>query len=514
MSAGDAATVLLVDDNPANLDLLTRVLEPQGYRILVAQSGEAAVALARRAAPELILLDIMLPGADGYETCRQLKRHAETAEAPVVFISARNDTSSLVDGFAAGGVDYVIKPFQAEEVLTRVSTHLRLSRLARELKGRNEALERQAGELRAANDRLQQEIERRERIEEELKTAGDRISALSSSEAARWGIDGFIGKSKTIARILGDVRRLQNFSSVNVLINGESGTGKELVARAIHTGSSRGRGPFIAVNCVAIPEDLAESMFFGHMKGAFTGAMLDRRGYFELAHEGTLFLDEIGDMSPLLQAKLLRVLEDGKVTPLGATREKQVSVRIVAATNADLEARIAAGLFRQDLYFRLAQFTVQLPPLRVRKDDVPPLAGHFLSMFAKEMGMRPPALTAEALEALRGYSFPGNVRELKNIIERGLIESGGEAIEARHLKLAAPVGRNGGGGSNGVPVDGPAPAITTQTDATADLPLRLDAAEEMLIRRALAETGGNVAEAARRLGVNRTRIYRRLAQES
>ncbi len=498
--------MLLVDDNPANLDLLTRVLEPQGYRILVAQSGEAAIALARRASPDLILLDIMLPGVDGYETCRRLKQHEETAGAPVVFISARNDASSLVEGFSAGGVDYVIKPFRAEEVLSRVDTHLRLSRLAKELASRNAELERQAAELTAANDRLRQEIERRERVEEELRTAGEQISVLSSREAERWGVDGFIGKSKTIGRILADVRRLQNFSSVNVLINGESGTGKELVARAVHTGSARAKGPFIAVNCVAIPEDLAESMFFGHMRGAFTGAMMDRRGYFELAHEGTLFLDEIGDMSPLLQAKLLRVLEDGKVTPLGATREKQVSVRIVAATNADLEARIAAGMFRQDLYFRLAQFTVQLPPLRMRKEDVPLLAGHFLSMFAKEMGMKPPALTSDAVEALRGYAFPGNVRELKNIIERGLIESGGDAIGVEHLKLAAPVS---------VTVYAPAaPMESAGEGGVAHLPLRLDAAEEMLIKRALAETGGNVAEAARRLGVNRTRIYRRLAQES
>ncbi|MDB5323171.1 MAG: Fis family transcriptional regulator [Phycisphaerales bacterium] len=486
-------TVLLVDDNPANLDLLTRVLEPQGYRILVAQSGEAAIALARRATPDLILLDIMLPGVDGYETCRRLKGAPETAGAPVVFISARNDTSSLVEGFGAGGVDYVVKPFQAEEVVSRVGTHLRLSRLARELAARNEELERQ--------------IARREKAEEELKTAGEQISALSRREAERWGVDGFIGKSKTIGKILQDVRRLQNFSSVNVLINGESGTGKELVARAVHSGSARGKGPFIAVNCVAIPEDLAESMFFGHMKGAFTGAMLDRRGYFELAHEGTLFLDEIGDMSPLLQAKLLRVLEDGKVTPLGATRERQVSVRIVAATNADLEARIAAGMFRQDLYFRLAQFTVQLPPLRMRKEDVPLLAGHFLTLFATEMGMKPPPLTSDAVEALRGYAFPGNVRELKNIIERGLIESGGDPIGPEHLKLAAPV--------SVTVYAGAAAAVESGGEGgVAHLPLRLDAAEEMLIKRALAETGGNVAEAARRLGVNRTRIYRRLAQES
>jgi DNA-binding NtrC family response regulator len=497
--------VLVVDDNPANLDLLTRVLEPQGYQILVAQNGEGAIALALRAQPDLILLDVMMPGADGYEICRRLKNDPRTADIPVLFISARNDTSSLVEGFRAGGVDYVIKPFQAEEVLSRVGTHLRLSRLTRELAGRNQELERQTSELTAANDLLRQEMERRQQAEDALETAGEQLSALSRREAERWGVEGFIGKSKTIAKILHEVRRLQNFSSVNVLINGESGTGKELVARAVHTGSSRAKGPFIAVNCVAIPEDLAESMFFGHVKGAFTGAMIDRKGYFELAHEGTLFLDEIGDMSPLLQAKLLRVLEDGKVTPLGATREKQVNVRIVAATNADLESRIGAGMFRQDLYFRLAQFTVQLPPLRMRKEDVALLAGHFLELFATEMGMKPPPMTAEALDALRGYSFPGNVRELKNIIERGLIESGGDPIGAEHLKLASPVGAR---------IREAVAAEASAATGVDELPLRLDAAEDLLIKRALAETNGNVAEAARRLGINRTRIYRRLAQKT
>lgn len=503
--ANPPAQVLVVDDNPANLDLLTRVLEPQGYRILVATSGEAAVTLAARARPDLILLDVMMPGENGFDTCRRLGRDEWTAEIPVLFISARNETASIVEGFHAGAVDYVIKPFGAEEVLSRVNTHLRLSRLSRELAAKNQDLERQTAELTAANELLRQEIQRRQQAEDALQSADEQLSALSRREAERWGVEGFIGKSKTISKILHDVRRLQNFSSVNVLINGESGTGKELVARAVHSGSSRGKGPFIAVNCVAIPEDLAESMFFGHVKGAFTGAMIDRKGYFELAHEGTLFLDEIGDMSPLLQAKLLRVLEDGKVTPLGASREKQVNVRIVAATNADLEERISAGMFRQDLYFRLAQFTVQLPPLRMRKEDVGLLAGHFLTLFATEMGMKPPALTSGALEALRNYSFPGNVRELKNIIERGLIESGGEPIGAEHLKLATPMGAK---------VKEAVAEAASSAAMVEQLPLRLDAAEEMLIKRALAETGGNVAEAARRLGINRTRIYRRLAQES
>jgi DNA-binding NtrC family response regulator len=260
------------------------------------------------------------------------------------------------------------------------------------------------------------------------------------------------------------------------------------------------------VNCVAIPEELAESILFGHVRGAFTGATMDKKGYFELAHGGTLFLDEIGDMPASLQAKLLRVLEDGRVTPLGSTRERQVDVRIVAATNVDLQSQIAVGAFRQDVYFRLAQFCVESPPLRNRREDIPMLAAHFVKLFAQEMGVAEPQISSETLAALSSYDFPGNVRELKNIIERSLIESDGQTILPRHLHL--------GSGRRKVPAtpDVDAQADMVESVAPGDLPLNLEEAETLLIRRALAETGGNIAEAARRLGVNRTRIYRKLGE--
>jgi DNA-binding NtrC family response regulator len=296
------------------------------------------------------------------------------------------------------------------------------------------------------------------------------------------------------------VRRLQNFSSVNVLITGESGTGKELVARAIHFGSPRTSGPFVAVNCVAIPADLAESILFGHTRGAFTGATMDRKGYFELADGGTLFLDEIGDMPAALQAKLLRVLEDGRITPLGGTREKKVDVRVVAATNADLQSSIAAGTFRQDLYFRLAQFPVHLAPLRERPEDIPLLALHFLHLFATEMGTSIPAVDPAVMSVLSRYPFPGNVRELKNVIERALIESSGGQVRPEHIYIT----------KTDLPISRTAPSTILSTELTADLPLNLEAAENLLIKRALSETGGNIAEAARLLGINRTRIYRKL----
>jgi DNA-binding NtrC family response regulator len=259
----------------------------------------------------------------------------------------------------------------------------------------------------------------------------------------------------------------------------------------------------VPVNCVAIPGELAESMLFGHVKGAFTGATADRKGYFELAHGGTLFLDEIGDMPASLQVKLLRVLEDGCVTAVGASKPRRVDVRILSATNANLQARIAAGTFRQDLYFRLARYTVSTPPLRERPEDVPVLATHFVRLFAAEMGFKAPAIRPEAMERLQEHDYPGNVRELKNIIERALIESGGGTIRIEHLGLVST---------------GPAPAVKppqAQAQATAfaeSLPLNLAEAEGLLIQKALQATGGNIADAARMLGIHRTRIYRKLAE--
>ena len=272
--------------------------------------------------------------------------------------------------------------------------------------------------------------------------------------------------------------------------------------RAPSISTESGRAPFVPVNCVAIPGELAESMLFGHVKGAFTGATADRKGYFELAHGGTLFLDEIGDMPTSLQVKLLRVLEDGFVTPVGAAQPRKVDVRIIAATNADLELRIESGSFRQDLFFRLARFQVATTPLRERSQDVPLLATHFLRMFSAEMGIKSPPLTHDALAILKAYDFPGNVRELRNIIERALIESGGTAILPTHLHLLR---RNA------------APSVShsrhVKSDLVSGLPLNLAEAEDILIQRALQETNGNIADAARLLGVHRTRIYRKLAQE-
>ncbi|HTI68559.1 MAG TPA: sigma-54 dependent transcriptional regulator [Candidatus Limnocylindria bacterium] len=486
--------ILLVDDVPENLAVLTAALEPEGYEILAVSSGATALKVAAKARPSLILMDVLMPEMDGLETCRFLKLDESLREIPVIFITARNEMASMVEGFRAGGVDYIIKPFQTDEVLSRVATHLRLSRLTLELREKNRALE-------ARTTELTEEMERRREAETALKHADEKLAVISGLEAERWNLAGLVGGSRLIRKITDDIRRLHQFAHTSVLILGESGTGKELVARAVHFDSVRAKGPFIPVNCVAIPADLAESMLFGHVKGAFTGATADRKGYFELAHGGTLFLDEIGDMPASLQVKLLRVIEDGCVTPVGASRPTKVDVRIIAATNADLDARIAAGMFRQDLYFRLARYVVATPPLRERPEDIPVLATHFLRLFAAEMGLKAPSCSSEALEALQEHDYPGNVRELKNVIERALIESGGGAIRAEHLGLPvklAPVSVR--------------PAKVDRKEAAATLPLNLAEAEELLIQRALQETGGNIADAARMLGVHRTRIYRKLAQ--
>jgi len=489
--------LLVADDNPVNINVLRDALEPHGYEILAAPNGETALKIAQLAHPGLILLDIMMPGMDGISVCRLLKTIEATRDIPVIFLTARQETESLTQAFEAGGVDYVTKPFQPEEIIIRIETHLRARRLTQQLTEKNAALEQRTTELIAANEQLREEVSRRERAEDAVQAADEKLAVLAGREAERWGVAGFIGKSKTVSRIIQDVRKLHNFGATSVLLTGESGTGKELIARAIHCGGQRAAEPFIPVNCVAIPSELAESMFFGHLKGSFTGALADRKGFFELAHRGTLFLDEIGDMPLPLQAKLLRVLEDGIITPVGAGTGKSVDVRVIAATNVDLHAKIASGAFRQDLYFRLARFTVITPPLRERPEDIPELARHFLNHFAVEMGIRNVVIQQAALDILTDYPFPGNVRELKNVIERALIESGGKPVEPRHLHLLhAPASPHA-----------PAPSTPRFTD----LPLSVEAAEEALIQRALSQTNGNIAEAARLLGINRTRIYRKLA---
>ncbi len=466
------AQILLVDDTPANLDLLCELLEVEGYKIYMASNGPAAFKIIERMPPDLILLDVMMPGMDGFEVCRRLKADLGTRAIPVVFITAKAAQDDIVRGFRLGGVDYITKPFQSEEVLARVQTHLRQSRMREELIQKNRALEEAIAQRQALKGRL---------------------SMISEREVSHWGLERIVGRSSNTQRILKEIRLMQEHIATSVLITGESGTGKELYARAIHFGSSRRDGPFVPVNCAAMPRELAESLLFGHVRGAFTGADADRIGYFQMAHEGTLFLDEIGEMHIELQAKLLRVLEDSQVQRIGEMATRSVDIRVVAATNIDPQERIRNGTFRQDLYYRLARFTVKAPALRDLQDDIPLLAQHFLQLFATEMGREPPLLAPEVLKILRNHDFPGNVRELKNIIERALIESGGNDIQPHHLHFLGDA--------------------MPQKALSPNLPLDLDEAERWVINLALKRSNGNVSEAARLLGTNRNRIYRALNQQ-
>ena len=438
---------------------------------MVATSGDTALSLAQRFAPDLILLDVNMPHMDGFDVCRLLKQADATRAIPVVFLTARDDTGDVVKGFDVGGVDYVLKPFRREEVLVRIRTHLEKARLERALREKNAALEA--------------EVARRQIVTRQR-------DQLAEREAQRWGLGEFVGQSAPLRKILDEVDLLQSARQTSVLIQGESGTGKELIARAIHSGSERKNQPFIAVNCASIPRDLADSLLFGHVRGAFTGADREQTGYFELADGGVLFLDEVGTLPLELQPKLLRVLEEKSVLPLGARQSRAVDVRILAATNADLAAEARAGTFRQDLYFRLARFTVRVPPLRERRGDIALLVRHFVQALAVEMGIGAPDVTAAALVRLESYAFPGNVRELKNIVERALIECRGDAIKPAHLHL----------------IDSTPP----QPIPHGELPLNLEQAELMLIERALEQSGGNISGAARLLGIERTKIYRRLGQ--
>jgi transcriptional regulator with PAS, ATPase and Fis domain len=300
-------------------------------------------------------------------------------------------------------------------------------------------------------------------------------------------------------KVISDIELLQKNDRASVLVLGESGTGKELVARAIHSGGARVSGAFVPINCSAIPDNLAESQLFGHVKGAFTGASSDKKGAFELAHKGTLFLDEIGDMLPTIQAKLLRVLEDGMVEPVGATKRREVDVRTIAATNADLREKIEAGAFRRDLFHRLAAFTVTLPPLRDRREDIPPLVRHFVTTLSSEMGVKEHEVGGDFMETFESYTFPGNVRELRNMVEQALIRAAGKPLERRHVTLSGLGSAEASSGGHEIHSPGPT-----------EMPLDLKEVEKITIRRAMTAADGNVSEAAKLLGIGRTKLYRAL----
>ncbi|WAC14679.1 sigma-54-dependent transcriptional regulator [Dyadobacter pollutisoli] len=407
-------TILIVDDTPNNISILFDVLTRAGYKVLVATDGKSALEQASYALPDLILLDVMMPGMSGFETCRLLKHNASTQSIPVIFMTALTETINKVNGFNMGAVDYITKPFEIHEVQSRIATHLALGNLRQKLEqlvtDRTADLNKALAEVERLKDQLQAE---NVYLKEEINKSKNP--------------DDIISQSKPFEKVLNKIRQVAPTNST-VLITGESGTGKELLARAVHNLSNRKGRPLIKLNCAALPASLIESELFGHEKGAFTGATNQKNGRFELADGGTLFLDEIGEMPLDLQAKLLRVLQEGEFERVGSTKTLKVNVRIIAATNRDLEKEIAENRFREDLYYRLNVFPVFSLPLRERKEDIPLLVKHFCQKHGADQGKVIDQVPQKVIDTLQEYHWPGNIRELENVVERSIIMSPGRTL--------------------------------------------------------------------------------------
>jgi len=420
-------SILIVDDTPANVALLLDQLSQHGFKILVAEDGESAIEQVKYARPDLILLDVLMPGIDGFETCRRLKAEQDIKDIPVIFMTALSETTDKVKGFKTGAVDYVTKPFQYEEVLARVTTHLTIRKLQKELQEANEKLEQRVaertGELKAA-------LEEVEKLKNRL--AAENIYLREEIKLER-NFEEIIGRSEALKNVLHKAEQVAG-TDATVLLLGETGTGKELMARAVHNLSRRKDRPLVKVNCAALPANLIESELFGHEKGAFTGALVRKIGRFEIADGGTIFLDEIGDLPLELQAKLLRVLQEGEFERLGSAQTIKVNVRVIAATNRDISKAIENGEFREDLYYRLNVFPIQLPSLWERKADIPLLVKYFVKKFSARLGKVVEQVPQPVMAALQNYSWPGNIRELENVIERAIILSNDSNLQIEELQ--------------------------------------------------------------------------------
>jgi two-component system, NtrC family, response regulator HydG len=384
----ESPTILVADDDPGLRESLQRTLTRAGHRVVLATDGRAALEQLQTGLVDLVLTDLKMPGLSGIELLRAAK--AIAPDVDVILITAFGTVEEAVSAMKDGAYDFITKPFRGDQLLKVIAKALERRHLIRQ----NRALQKQLDDLRAKGQ--------------------------------------LIGSSPSFRRTMTLVEQVAG-SSATVLVQGESGTGKELVARTIHELSARRLGPFVAVNCAALPETLLESELFGYEKGAFTGAAGRKEGRFELADGGTLFLDEVGDLSLVTQPKILRVLQEGEFERLGATRTLRVDVRIVAATNRELGQMVRDKRFREDLYYRLNVITVTVPPLRERRDDIPMLALHFLRIYAAKNNRRLDGFTDEALRRLEAYAWPGNVRELENVIERGVVLAHGSLIDVGDL---------------------------------------------------------------------------------
>ena len=437
------AKILVVDDEAIIRDSLRDWLIDVGHQVFAAENGHQALQIIQKEKPEIVITDLVMPGIDGLELLRRAKQISPDVQ--VIIITAYGSVPTAIQAMREGAYDYIEKPFCPEKA------ELLIEKL----------VERQA--------LLEENVSLRQKLQE------------------RYSFENIIARSAKMQRVI-DIIKVVAKSNATVLITGESGTGKELVARAIHTQSYRRDKPFIAVSCAALPESLLESELFGHEKGAFTGAYAQRKGKFEIADKGTLFLDEIGEMSSNIQVHLLRVLEEKEFTRVGGNEPIRVDVRLITATNKDMKKAIAAGQFREDLYYRLNVVSIELPPLRERGEDVPLLAEYFLRKFARENQKKTAGFSPEANSFLLKYDWPGNVRELENAIERAVILTKNSYVEVEDLAQEN--------------------LLTARRQVTSGK--KLSELEKNHIVQVLIETGGNCSEAARILGISRMTLYNKI----
>ena len=441
--------LLVIDDEQGIRAALTQLLEYEGYEVRAASSGSEGLTTYDQWKPQLVFLDVKMAGMDGLETLKRLRERDPSAV--VVMISGHATIQNAVEATQLGAYDILEKPLDTDRILVT---------------------------LRNATGRI------------DLAEENARLKATIDS---RYEI---VGKSFAIRTLIESIEKVAD-TAARVLITGENGTGKELVARALHRQSPRARKPFVEVNCAAIPGELIESELFGHMKGSFTGAIADRAGKFEQADGGTLFLDEVGDMSLAAQAKVLRVLQDGDVTRIGGSKPRKVDVRVIAATNKKLEEEIAAGRFREDLYYRLNVVPIHVPPLRERREDIPLLVEHFLMQLAQHDGVAPRSVDAAAIEKLTAFDWPGNVRELRNTIERLLILASGPRVTAADVERLTGARASATGGIGGL------------EDSKTFEEFKL-AAERAFLAVKLRQHDWNVAETARALDMPRSNLYKKI----
>lgn len=455
------SNILIVDDEPRILLLLQSLLKANGFGVETARDGRTALEIVRRGKIDITVTDLRMTPMDGMMLFKEVKQLYPSM--PVILLTAYASVETAIDAMKSGIFDYLTKPFKVDDMIACLK-----------------------------------------RAEEKIKKNETVATSMASDAPIRYQFENLIASSPTMLQVCDMIQKVAP-TAATVLINGESGTGKEVIARTIHKFSPRGSKPWVAVNCAALPENLLESEMFGHMKGSFTGAYADKQGLFEVADGGTLFLDEISSMPLLLQGKLLRVLQEHEIRRVGGTKDIPVDVRVIAASNANLEQAVVKGTFRSDLYYRFAVITIDIPPLRARADDILPLARHFIKIETPA-GHRAPGITPAAAKILLGYNWPGNVRELENAIKHALtfLQSGDITPEVLPAKITSYTG------------SGTADPLANDADAVSNTSLKgfLKQKEKEYIEHILSATNGDKEKAAETLKVNLATLYRKLSDET